>query len=63
MLIKVIRNGIEKWFDSNEVMFATSKDSLILDKEKFNYENNDWYILGEHHIGEEEVADSLIVFF
>ena len=63
MLVKVIRNDIEKWFDSNEVEVSLGKDSLVLNKNELYYEGNDWYILGEHHIGEEDVADSLIVFF
>ena len=63
MLVKVIRNGIENWLDSDEIEVSLGKDSLVLNKDELYYEGNDWYILGEHHIGEEDVADSLIVFF
>ena len=63
MLVKVIRNDIESWLDSDEVEVSLGKNSLVLNKDELFYEGNDWYILGEHHIGEEDVADSLIVFF
>lgn len=63
MLVKVVRNGIESWLDNDEIEVSLGKDSLVLNKDELFYEGNDWYILGEHHIGEEDVADSLIVFF